>query len=223
MLYQFSFQNYKSYKNEAVLDYQAATVPEFSETLLGDDKGGWALPVGVIYGPNGGGKSNILQALSCLITTVVRPIHDLDKGRVTAIYQQRAQCEPFLFDEESADTPTRFEIYFRIKDNIYRYQLSLLHDEVIAEGLYWRAVGGKRTGTVYERDGSEITLGASISKAGVNRSVNPKMPFLSFLAINYDLPMINEVQIWFESCVIRNYGNPVTESNVFLPAILGTS
>lgn len=47
--------------------------------------------------------------------------------------------------------------------------------------------------------------------------MNPKMPFLSFLAINYDLPVISEVQCWFESCIIRSYGNPQTEMGIILP------
>ena len=50
-----------------------------------------------------------------------------------------------------------------------------------------------KTGTVFEREGSEISLGASINKSSINRSVNPKMPYLSFLAINYNIPVIAEV------------------------------
>ena len=64
MLCQFSFRNYKSYRTETTFDFQAASIPEFSETLLADEKGGALLPVGVIYGPNGGGKTNLLLALS---------------------------------------------------------------------------------------------------------------------------------------------------------------
>ncbi len=44
-----------------------------------------------------------------------------------------------------------------------------------------------KTGVVFERIASEITLGASINKNSVNKQVNPKMPYLSFLAINYEL------------------------------------
>ena len=80
---------------------------------MGNEKSGKILPVGVIYGPNGGGKSNLLQALSCLITTVVKPIRDLEKTRERVIIQQRAECEPFLFDEESKEEPTEFRIFFR--------------------------------------------------------------------------------------------------------------
>jgi AAA15 family ATPase/GTPase len=42
------------------------------------------------------------------------------------------------------------------------------------------------------------------------------MPYLSFLAINYDLPVIADVQNWFESCIIRSYANPMVESQVML-------
>ena len=216
MLCQFSFQNFKSYKDETTFDFQAAAIPEFSASLLGEEKSGRLLPVGVVYGPNGGGKSNLLQALSCLITTVVKPIHDLEKTREDIVIQQKAECEPFLFDDISHDKPTEFQVYFRQGKNEYRYYLALKEDEVVSEALYWRTIGGRKTGTVFEREESNITLGASINKASINTSVNPKMPYLSFLAINYDIPVIAEVQKWFESCVIRNYANPVVDRTVMI-------
>lgn len=42
------------------------------------------------------------------------------------------------------------------------------------------------------------------------------MPFLSFLAINYNLPVITEAQEWFESCIIRSYANPIAEQQIML-------
>ena len=216
MLCQFSFQNFKSYKAETTFDFQATAIPEFFQTLLGDEKSGKILPVGVIYGPNGGGKSNLLQALSCLITTVVKPIRDLEKTRERVIIQQRAECEPFLFDEESKEEPTEFRIFFRQEKSEYCYCLALKQEEIVYETLHWRTIGGKKTGTVFEREGSEISLGASINKSSINRSVNPKMPYLSFLAINYNIPVIAEVQRWFESCIIRNYANPQVDRMIML-------
>ena len=71
MLCQFSFKNFKSYKETTTFDFQATSIPEFSESLLKSEKADALLPVGVIYGPNGGGKTNLLLALSCLISTVV--------------------------------------------------------------------------------------------------------------------------------------------------------
>lgn len=216
MLCQFSFQNFKSYRSETTFDFQAAAIPEFSESLLNSRKGEPLLPVGVIYGPNGGGKTNLLQALACLISTVVKPIHDLEKNRQNAIIQQRVSCEPYLFDDESKDKPSEFEVYFRAGTNEYRYDLAMLNDEIDSEALYWRTIGGKKTGTVFERDRTGIRLGSSLDKGSMNRSVNPKMPYLSFLAINYDIPMIAEVQNWFESCIIRSYANPAIEGIIMI-------
>ena len=59
------FSNFKSYKNETTLDYQAAVLPEFKNTLITETSASDLLPVNVVYGPNGGGKSNLLQALAC--------------------------------------------------------------------------------------------------------------------------------------------------------------
>lgn len=216
MLCQFSFRNFKSYKEETVLDFQATTITEFSDALISSEKGGTLLPVGVVYGPNGGGKTNLLQALSCLITTVVKPIRDLEKNRQDIVIQQKVNCDPFMFDETSRAEPTEFEIFFRQSGNEYRYDLSLQNDEIVSEALYWRTIGGKKTGTVFEREKSEIVLGASIGKASINRAINPKMPYLSFLAINYDIPMIADVQNWFESCIIRNYAHPAAEHQVMI-------
>lgn len=216
MLCQFSVKNFRSYKSETVFDFQATAIPEFADSLITDAKGNSMLPVSVIYGPNGGGKSNLLLALSCLITTVVRPIYELEKTRENVILQQRVGCMPFVFDGESRNASTDFEIYFRQGKNEYRYNLSVQDDEIKEEGLYWRAIGGKRTGTLFERTGSQIELGASINKESISRSVNPKMPYLSFLAINYDIPAIAEVQKWFESCVIRSYANPVIDNQLIL-------
>lgn len=211
MLCQFSFQNFKSYKEETTFDLQAAAIPEFKDSLIFKDKCSSLLPVSVIYGPNGGGKTNLIRALSCLITTVVRPIHDLGSTREQFIMQQKVVAEPFLFDSVSKNEPTEFEIFFRTEKYEYRYYLAVLRGEIAAETLDRKMIGGKKPAHIFYRDGDELTLGTILKKENVNIRVNEKMPFLSFLAINYNIPVIAEVQEWFESCIIRNYANPIAE------------
>ena len=216
MLCQFSFKNFKSYKEETTFDFQATSIPEFSDSLIVGNKEDALLPVGVVYGPNGGGKTNLLLALSCLISTVVNPIYELEKTREEVIIQQKVSAVPFGFDEMSREMPKEFEVFFRQGKKEYRYNLSICKDEVVEEALYWKTIGGKRPGMIFDREGAEITLGASINKASINRSVNPKMPYLSFLAINYDIPIITDVQKWFESCIVRNYANPIADRQIML-------
>ena len=63
MICQFSFKNFMSYKDETVFDFQAAAIPELSESVISREKMSALLPVGVVYGPNGG-----LPRLDCCKT-----------------------------------------------------------------------------------------------------------------------------------------------------------
>jgi hypothetical protein len=216
MLCQFSFQNFKSYKEETTFDFQASSIPEFSDSLIVKDKCSKLLSVGAVYGPNGGGKTNLLQALACMISTVVKPIHDLEKNRKKLIMQQRVTAEPFLYDKVSQKEPTEFLVYFRTGEYEYRYYLALLKEEVSAETLDRKKIGGKKPAHIFYREGEKISLGTILKKEGVNTSVNTKMPFLSFLAINYNIPVIVQVQEWFESCIIRSYANPMAEMQIMV-------
>lgn len=216
MLCQFSFQNFKSYKGETTLDFQAATLPEFNDTLITEEKATDLLPVNVIYGPNGGGKSNLLQALSCVISTIVKPVNELNKNRQDFVLQQKVDAVPFLFDKTSAQEPAEFRIFFRVNKNEYCYYVAIKNDEIISESLYRKTVTGKKTAMIFERENNNIQLGYSINKNNINTSVNPKMPYLSFLAINYEILTISEVMSWFEGCIIRSYANPMAEHQVML-------
>ena len=132
MICQFSFKNFKSYKNETVFDLQAGSLSEFQDSLITSEKVSSLLPVSVVYGPNAGGKSTLLQALACLVSIVVNSIVDLGKNRTKIIMQQRIKCEPFRFDETSSKEPTEFNIYFRKNNNEYRYYIAVLEEEIIS-------------------------------------------------------------------------------------------
>lgn len=216
MICQFSFKNFKSYRDETLFDLQAAALPEFADTLLVNSKASNLLPVSVIYGPNGGGKTNLLQALTCLISTVVRPVVNLKTTRSSIILHQSVDAIPYLLDHTSREEPTEFLIYFRTEENEFRYYLSMARDEIVSESLNRRGLGSKKPALIFERDNGAIKLGASINKQSINTAVNGKMPYLSFLAINYDIPVIAEVQKWFESVIVRNYANPRAEHQIML-------
>ena len=76
MIFEFSFKNFKSYKSEATIRFVANPINEFKETLLKAGKES-LLPVCVLYGPNGGGKSNMLSAIWSLRNIVLSPLVQL--------------------------------------------------------------------------------------------------------------------------------------------------
>jgi len=216
MLCQFSFSNFRSYRDETTFDFQAAALSEYKESLIKTERGNDILPVGVIYGPNGGGKSNLLAALGCVISLVTEPVYALSKNHVRFIMQQKIPCIPYLFDEDSREEPSRFQLFFRIGEYEYRYFIVLLHNEIKTETLYRRKLGASRAAKVFDRDNGEISLGTVLGTKNINTEVNAKMPLLSFLAINYSIPVIVEVIRWFEECIIRNYANPLAEQQILL-------
>lgn len=219
MLCQFTFKNFKSYKNETVFDLQAVNSQGFEESLLkseNDDKS--FLPVSVIYGPNGGGKSNVLEALNCVIDFIVKPINIFKRKMVKSDF---VSWTPFLFDETSRNEPTEFELYFRPDNEYeYRYYISVLNGttgKIIGESLHRRNIGARsRVSTIFERNEDGIHLGASISKASINTQVNDQMPYLSFLEINYKIKPIALAISWFTNCICRNYANPFSEMAIVI-------
>ena len=42
------------------------------------------------------------------------------------------------------------------------------------------------------------------------------MMLLTFLAINYSIPVIVEVITWFEECIVQNYANPQLEQHIMI-------
>lgn len=216
MLCQFSFSNFKSYRDATTFDFQASNIAEFKDSLIVNDHASALLPVSAIYGPNGGGKSNLLAALGCVVSAIVNPVVGLEKTRKKFVIQQNVDLVPFLFDEVSKKEPTEFLLFFRIAKNEYKYFLAFQEGEIIIESLQKKTIGAKKPASLFMRDKEKIKVGSGLGVNGINTNVNPKMPFLSFLAINYSIPIIDEVMEWFESIIIRNYGNPITETRVLL-------
>lgn len=210
MLCQFRFKNFASYRDEVIFDMQATDIEEFRDSLIPPpgDRFSALLPVSVIFGPNGGGKSNALDALAYFVSHIMLPIATSTNYRnLFGMYLR--QYNPFLLDDTSKDTPTEFEIFFRTETAQYQYQLSLLSDTVASESLSFIKTPCKRRRStlLFDRENSQIELGSSLKRANV-QNVSTTIPYLSFLSINYAFPEIQDVIDWFKRCCIINFGVP---------------
>ena len=83
------------------------------------------LKVAAIYGANGSGKSNLIEALQYLKDMV------LDKDNRYKYWPTH-----FRLSEECTNAPSKFEIEFRINNNYYSYGLEVLKNEIVEEWLY---------------------------------------------------------------------------------------
>ena len=112
MLIQFSFKNYKSFREEVTLDLSAAKMTEFSERVvsIGSEK---ILPVAAIYGANASGKSNIYNAFEYMSEYVVDSFKYGDEDEKFEEFRPT----PFLFDSTSANAESSFEVYFTLPDD----------------------------------------------------------------------------------------------------------
>lgn len=208
MLYQFTFKNFKSYKNETVFDMQAENINEFSENLIQSQNNRKILPVSVIYGPNGGGKSGVLEALVCLISLVMKPMRLLNDSIISNKYFSfRTVCHPYRFDKDSINKPTEFEIFFATREAEYRYILHILRSKIIEEHLYRKNYDSKKPAKIYDRVNDEIELGEILKKEKAGTSVNENMPYLTYLAINNNIEVIEDVIGWFQNTIAINYAN----------------
>ena len=115
MIIQFRFKNFKSFRDDAILDFTA--IPEIKEfqprviSAWGEE----LLPVAAIWGANASGKSNVIEAVRYMQRYVVLSL--LYAGDISENQNvlNVLPYNPFLFDETSKTAESLFEIYLRVQ------------------------------------------------------------------------------------------------------------
>ena len=212
MLCQFSVKNYKSIRDEVTLDMQAAAISEHEDRIIKDQDGEMYLPVSAIYGPNGGGKSNVLAAFHTLVAKILRPLFATEDNDEKVFFQRKIIVEPFAFSE-SKNEPTEFELFFRTDLAEYRYVLHVKRDIVIYESLDRVKLETGRRSTLFQRNNNGIDLKGAFAKLKVSDDLSKTLTLLSYLGIAYKgNAVVKDVLNWFEYGVeFLNYGNPIQE------------
>lgn len=212
MLCQFTVKNYKSIRDEVTLDMQAAAISEHEDRIIRDKDGEIFLPVSAIYGPNGGGKSNVLEALHTLAVKVLRPLYATGDNEERIFLQKKMIIEPFAFSEETKSEPTEFEIFFRTELAEYRYILHVKREVVVYERLDRVKMDTGRRSALFER-GEEIMLKGAFAKLKISDELSETLPLLSYLGITYKKnEVVKDVLEWLEYGIdFLNYGNSMEE------------
>ena len=227
MLCQFTFENFKPFKNEATLDLCAEKISEHENSLIIDKNDNEAfLPVIAIYGPNGGGKSSVLEAFMYLSHKILLPVitlkatssskeENIEEGSIKEFKKFRIEEKEkyYQFDKECKNLPTKFDISFRIDEMEYKYQINILHTDIVEENLYVKNIKTNILDIVFERDNSDYYLGDILGDTKIG-NIKSSIPLLAHLSINYENIMIDSIITWFMKCRVLDYDNPYQDKKI---------
>lgn len=218
MLIQFNFKNFNSFRDEATLDLSAAKMTEFSERVIsvGGEK---ILPVAAVYGANASGKSNVYAAFEYMTNYVVNSFKYGDEVKNF----DEIRPHPFLFDKESAQDDTSFEVYFTVSgdktEKSYNYGFCVGQKGITEEWLNYKAKTARKYKSIFYRDENTLDL-SSIPKASrENISIAlEKQVLIVSLGAKLRVAKCKLVRDWFLNNEFADFGNVIT--NFFMSRLL---
>ena len=131
MLVEFRVKNFRSLRDEQVLSLVASKDKTLEDThvLRTDVKAAAGLlRSAVVYGPNAGGKSNLIKALQYMRGVVMESATVIQPGQAFAV-------QPFRLDAQSAGQPTEFEVTFIVDGVRYQYGFAMTTQRIVSEHL----------------------------------------------------------------------------------------
>lgn len=212
MLIQFSFKNFRSFKDEAILDLTATTCTEFPEHVRASG-GEKVLPVAAIFGANASGKSNVYNAFEYMTQYVLRSFSFGDED-IEA--DAKIKQDPFLFDVESVDKVSVFEVYFTIpgddKQKVYNYGFSMNRHGIEEEWLNSKARTAREYRPIFYRNTTHEELDLSgipkASQENIKISLEPQTLIVS-LGAKLKIEKCKLIRDWFGYNSLSNFADPI--------------
>lgn len=197
MLIEFRFKNYRSFRDEAILSMEAVGLGTMKNSLI-QYNNMKLLPGAVIYGKNGGGKSNVIRAFWLgvqFIKNAQRIQHE--KASVPVI--------PFALNDYSENEPTEFEFDYINNGIKYWYSFAATKEKIIRESLYHAPKGQKAQ--VFVRKGQKFSFTEDKARRKlISETVAENQLFFSIACTMNDSACINAMS-WFREDVFfsRDY------------------
>ncbi len=155
MLINYTFKNFRSFKNQTSLTMNAGVQRTFNDTLLlhGNKR---ILPSAVIYGANASGKSNIIMSLSVMRDIILQ-------GSIETLSPDLNNLELYPFAHSGDQSPMLFEIEFTNTGShfIYNFEImvSRFHKgdrKITSEKL--SILDGKNSLQIFERTADHVVF-----------------------------------------------------------------
>lgn len=132
MLIEFSAENYRSLKDRQTLTMAKASGDELADTntfRVEASNTFELLRSAAIYGPNAGGKTNLLNAMGAMKDIVVNSAKEKQSGDSLAVV-------PFRLCSQTLTAPSEFEIHFIVDNVRYQYGFTATASKVHEEWLF---------------------------------------------------------------------------------------
>lgn len=192
MLLEFKCSNHRSIKEEVRFSMIAGS-DDTSEEFLKGFGNIRVLRSAIIYGANGSGKSNFINALSFMRDLVSNSInHQPGQGIFQAPHKLCAK-----------ETPSNYSIQFVKNDIRYAYGFSVKQNLIQEEYLYYFPKG--RQVKIFERNGMEIKSGDRYNKGAFDVGISilkENRLFLSCVANYSNIEEIEEAFLFFSKDMI---------------------
>lgn len=185
MILEFRCSNYKSIDDEVTLSMMATKAKEHSENLLYYKNKG-VLPVVSIYGANGAGKTNILNAIGYL-NFMVSNSNSFKPGEKISFFPHK------LSNKDKSE----FSIQLNINGTRYAYGFSNNEECILEEYLYH--FKNNRQAKIFERVNETYSFGSDYKNylnEVKNKNSRKNKLFLSVAALNINIKEIIEVFIY---------------------------
>ncbi len=199
MLYRIIISNYKSFAE--VQQFDAFPNPRRDNFLQHIHRGA-PVPVlkeSAIYGANGSGKSNFVQALSFLKRYVVT---EMDIPVLRSWYVDNR----FRLPVSDESQPIEFTLEFGIGESMYIYNVAINQTGIVEENLYKSGRGKASPTPIFTRENTRVnffisTIGEETRRIFIRQLA--ENPALSVLGINgrqrlTDYPLLDEAFDWFK-------------------------
>lgn len=186
MLITFKYKNFKSFKNENILDLEATTLKEHEYNVV-KIKNVNLLTMAAIYGANASGKSNVLQAFEYMKNMILINNDSMEYSQI-----KEENIYSFMMNKY----PISLEVEILSKDGkIYKYGFESLNDKIKSEWMYEKKIN--KFYTIFERKENSVSM-KSNNKNNRYDNLDDKTLFLSIYSkIDRKNSDFNNVYQWF--------------------------
>lgn len=174
MMLNFKVKNFRSIKDEVVLDLQATTDKTLKEQSVFEVGKTALLKSTAIYGPNASGKSNILKAFVVFRMMIL-------ESQLRSNIPTDLPNEYFKLSSETENNPSFFEMEFLLEDEIFIYGFEIDKKKICAEWL--KQVKGNKI--LFKREKQEIESNKNYFQEAtvvLKKQTTEKVLFLSILS-----------------------------------------